>query len=227
MVRLKLEMMVGFFDFIFKDAGNANQLKIKNDDVELIQCNGTSAVINKLTLGACCGNIEMITATTGIRSNATKVLEVKGNKQVKIGNNSDAVVDDLYKVLIDASSHTNGIKLVKGLDSTLINPKNISTKFITFQDYPAITSGETDKALYTTENGNKLYYGNNLIAPFSSLGAQGAGAIYIMKMASSTTNTNLQHSMVSAYTSTATATTTVSNYVSNSPIAMGFLLARI
>lgn len=215
----------GVFDFVLKDAGNANQLKIYNTDVELIQCNGTSAVTNKLTLGACCGNIEMITATTGIRSHATKVFEVKGNKQVKIGSNSDAIVDDTYKVLIDGATHTNGIKLVKGTDSTLINAKNISTKYITFQDYPTITNGESPNSLYTTENGAKLYYGQNLVAPASALGAQGAGAIYIMKMASSTTNTNLQHSMVSAYTSTATATTTISNYVSNSPIAMGYFVS--
>lgn len=215
----------GVIDYVLKDAGNTNWLKIYNDNVELIQCNGTSAVTNELILGACCGNIEMITATTGIRANATKVMEVKGNKQVKIGSNSDAIVDDTYKVLIDGATHTNGIKLVKGTDSTLINAKNISTKYITFQDYPTITNGESPNSLYTTENGAKLYYGQNLIAPISALGAQGAGAIYIMKMASSTTNTNLQHSMVSAYTSTATATTTVSNYVSNSPIAMGYFVS--
>ena len=152
----------GIFDFVLKDAGNANQLKIKNADVELIQCNGTSAVTNKLTLGACCGNIEMITATTGIRANATKVLEVKGNKQVKIGSNSDAIVDDTYKMLIDAATHTNGIKLVKSNDALLLNPANVSSKSITLQDG---YTGATAKTLYTTESGTKLYFGDTQIVP--------------------------------------------------------------
>lgn len=216
----------GIFDFVFKDAGNANQLKIKNTDVELIQCNGVSGDTNKLVLGACCGNIEMITATTGIRANATKVLEVKGNKQVKIGNNSDAVVDDTYKVLIDAASHANGIKLIKGTDTTLINPKNISTKTITFQDYPLISSGETVNTLYTTDGGAKLYYGEHLVAPYSALGAQGAGAIFIFRQADNITNNqSILNDMVSAYTSTATRTNTVSNYVVHTPIPMGSYLS--
>jgi hypothetical protein len=216
----------GIVDFALKDAGNTNWLKLYNTDVELIQCNGTSAVTNKLILGACCGNIEMITATTGIRANATKVLEVKGNKQVKIGNNSDAIVDDTYKVLIDAASHTNGIKLIKGTDTTLINPKNISTKTITFQDYPLISSGETVNTLYTTDGGAKLYYGEHLVAPFSALGAQGAGAIFIFRQADNITNNqSILNDMVSAYTSTATRTNTVSNYVVHTPIPMGSYLS--
>ena len=49
----------GIFDFFLKDAGNTNQLKIMNANVELIQCNGTSADTNKLALGACCGTTGM------------------------------------------------------------------------------------------------------------------------------------------------------------------------
>jgi hypothetical protein len=157
----------GIFDFVFKDAGNANQLKIKNADVELIQCNGTEGTTNKLILGACCGNIDMITAITGIRSNATKVMEVKGNKQVKIGSNSDAIVDDTYKVLIDAATHTNGIKLVKSNDALLLNPTNVSSKSITFQDG---YTGATAKTLYTTESGTKLFFGDTQLVP-----SQGGG----------------------------------------------------
>jgi len=163
----------GIFDFVLKDAGNANQLKIKNADVELIQCNGTEGTTNKLILGACCGNIDMITATTGIRANATKVLEVKGNKQVKIGSNSDAVVDDTYKVLIDAATHTNGIKLVKSNDALLLNPTNVSSKSITLQDGYA---GATAKTLYTTESGTKLFFGDTQIVPHGGGGGNTTAA---------------------------------------------------
>ncbi len=114
------------FDWAFKNAGNANQLLIKNLDVELIQCNGSSNN-GKLTLGACNGNIELITGSNGNRSNATKVMEIKSNKQVLIGSNS-AMVDDTYKILVDATSHTNGIKVAKNSDALLLNPTNVSSK---------------------------------------------------------------------------------------------------
>lgn len=162
----------GVIDYLLKDAGNTNWLKIYNDNVELIQCNGTSAVTNKLILAACCGNIEMITATTGIRANATKVMEVKGNKQVKIGSDSDAIVDDTYKVLIDATTHTNGIKLVKSNDALLLNPTNVSSKSITLQDG---YTGATAKTLYTTESGTKLFYGDTQLVPSQSGGGGGGG----------------------------------------------------
>jgi hypothetical protein len=151
-------------------------------------------------------------------------MEIKGNKQVKIGNNSDAIVDDTYKVLIDAASHTNGIKVVKGTDALLLNPKNISTKTITFQDYPLIAQGEMVKSLYTTENGAKLYYGNNLIAPAAS-GAGGAGATYIMRMANSSVNSNSMHPMVSSYTSIATATSTRNGTTAGVSHGMGYFVS--
>lgn len=164
----------GIFDWAFKNAGNSNQLVLKDDNVELIQCNGGSGDTGrKLTLGACCGNIEMITGSNGVRSAATKVMEIKANKQVKIGNNSDAIVDDTYKVLIDAASHTNGLKLVKGTDALLLNPTNVSAKSITLQDS---YTGTTNKTLYTTENGAKLFYGTTQIVPTGS-GSGGSGGV--------------------------------------------------
>jgi hypothetical protein len=188
----------GIFDWAFKNAGNANQLLIKNDDVELIQCNGTDAVTNKLILGACCGNIEMITATTGIRANATKVLEVKGNKQVKIGSNSDGVVDDTYKVLIDAETHANGIKLVKGNNTLLLNPTNVSSKSLTLQDN---YEGSTTNTLYKNASNQLMWNGEKVGA--SPVGTSG-GITYSIPVASNITNpapTPTTIAMTTEYTS--------------------------
>lgn len=201
----------GVFDWAFKNAGNSNQLLIKNDDVELIQCNGTSGT-NKLILGACCGDIQMITATTGIRANATKVLEVKGDKQVKIGSNSDGVVDDTYKVLIDAETHANGIKLVKGNNTLLLNPANVSSKSLTLQDNYV---GSTTNTLYKNASNQLMWNGEKVGA--SPVGTSG-GITYSIPVATNITNpapTPTTIAMTTEYTSipqrTITQTITTNN----------------
>ena len=201
------------FDWAFKGAGNANQLLIKNLDVELIQCNGSSNDA-KLTLGACNGNIDLITGSSGNRSAATKVMEIKSNKQVLIGNNS-AMVDDTYKVLVDATSHTNGIKVAKNSDALLLNPTNVSSKSLTLQDAYA---GTTTKTLYTNANSDLMWDGQPVAV--GSIAASGGGLTYVI---SATSNTSITHAnqvptsltMSSTYTSAPLRTATLSSYNNN------------
>ena len=201
------------FDWAFKNAGNANQLLIKNLDVELIQCNGSSNDA-KLTLGACNGNIDLITGSSGNRSAATKVMEIKSNKQVLIGSNS-AMVDDTYKVLVDATSHTNGIKVAKNSDALLLNPTNVSSKSLTLQDAYA---GTTTKTLYTNANSDLMWDGQPVAV--GSIAASGGGLTYVISAPSNTSITHANQTptsltMSSTYTSTPLRTATLSSYNNN------------
>ena len=198
------------FDWAFKNAGNANQLLIKNLDVELIQCNGSSND-GKLILGACNGNIDLITGSSGNRSAATKVMEIKSNKQVLIGNNS-AMVDNTYKVLVDATSHTNGIKVAKGSDALLLNPTNVSSKSLTLQD---TYTGTTTKTLYTNANSDLMWDGQPVAV--GSIAASGGGLTYVVSAPSNTSITHANQApssltMSSTYTSTPLRTATLSAY---------------
>jgi hypothetical protein len=202
------------FDWAFKNAGNANQLLIKNLDVELIQCNGSSNDA-KLTLGACNGNIDLITGSNGIRANATKVMEIKSNKQVLIGSNS-AMVDNTYKVLVDATSHTNGIKVAKNGDSLLLNPTNVSSKSLTLQDSYA---GTTTATLYKNGNGDLMWDGQAVA--IGSIAASGGGLTYVISNPATATVTTPNFTpitnltMSDAYTSAPLRTVTLSSYVVN------------
>lgn len=198
------------FDWAFKNAGNSNQLLIKNLDVDLIQCNGNGND-GKLTLGACNGNIDLITGSNGIRSNATKVMEIKSNKQVLIGSNS-AMVDNTYKVLVDATSHTNGIKVAKNSDALLLNPTNVSSKSLTLQDGYA---GTTTKTLYTNANSDLMFDGQPVAV--GSIAASGGGLTYVITAPSNTSITHANQvptslTMSSTYTSTPLRTATLSAY---------------
>lgn len=202
------------FDWIFKNAGNANQLLIKNLDVELIQCNGSSND-GKLTLGACNGNIDLITGSNGIRANATKVMEIKSNKQVLIGSNS-AMVDNTYKVLVDATSHTNGIKVAKNGDALLLNPTNVSSKSLTLQDAYA---GTTTATLYKNSNGDLMWDGQNVA--IGSIAASGGGLTYIISNPAAATVTTPNFTpitnltMSDTYTSAPLRTVSLFSYVAN------------
>ncbi len=203
----------GIFDYVFKNAGNANGLSLKNLDVDLIQCNGSNND-GKLTLGACNGNIDLITGSSGNRSAATKVMEIKSNKQVLIGNNS-AMVDNTYKVLVDATSHTNGIKVAKGSDALLLNPTNVSSKSLTLQDAYA---GTTTKTLYTNANSDLMWDGQPVAV--GSIAASGGGLTYVISAPSNTSITHANQvptslTMSSTYTSAPLRTATLSAYNNN------------
>jgi hypothetical protein len=91
-------------------------------------------------------------------------MEIKANKQVLIGSNS-AMVDDTYKVLVDATTHTNGIKVAKNSDALLLNPTNVSSKSLTLQSG---YSGTTTRTLYLDGTDN-LRYAGNLVTPVKDI----------------------------------------------------------
>jgi hypothetical protein len=202
------------FDWAFKGAGNSNQLLIKNMDVELVQCNhtGTNGA-GRLKLVAGNGNIDFETANNGVRSNTTKVMEIKANKQIVIGSNSN-IVDDSYKMIIDATSHTNGVFIRKGNDTLLLNPTNVSSKSLTLQSGYA---GTTINSLYLSEGGQLMFNGS--IVGSGTGGDSGAGGIiYLLSGPASDityTAANLfpiTYAMTSTYVSRATTRIRFGNY---------------
>lgn len=171
---VELRVDGGVFDWAFKNAGNTNRVLLTNTDVEVVQCNGTGGT-GRLKLVAGNGNIDFETANNGVRSSTTKVMEIKSNKQIVIGSNS-AMVDDTYKVLVDATTHTNGIKVAKNSDALLLNPTNVSSKSLTLQTgYGGITTN----ALYLNEGGQLMFNGSIVGSGTGGEGA-GGGLIYIL-----------------------------------------------
>jgi len=171
---VELSVDGGVFEWALKNAGNANRVLLTNADVEVVQCNGTGGT-GRLKLVAGNGNIDFETANNGVRSNTTKVMEIKSNKQIVIGSNS-AMVDDTYKVLVDATTHTNGIKVAKNSDALLLNPTNVSSKSLTLQSG---YSGTTTNALYLNEGGLLMFNGSIVGSGAGGDGA-GGGLIYIL-----------------------------------------------
>lgn len=171
---VELRVDGGVFDWALKNAGNSNRVLLTNTDVEVVQCNGTGGS-GRLKLVAGNGNIDLETAPNGVRGNTTKVMEIKSNKQIVIGSNS-AMVDDTYKVIVDATTHTNGIKVAKNSDALLLNPTNVSSKSLTLQSG---YGGTTTNALYLNEGGQLMFNGSVVGSGTGGDGA-GGGLIYIL-----------------------------------------------
>lgn len=169
---VELRVDGGVFDWGLKNAGNTNRVLLTNTDVEVVQCNGTGGT-GRLKLVAGNGNIDFETANNGVRASTTKVMEIKSNKQIVIGSNS-AMVDDTYKVIVDATTHTNGIKVAKNSDALLLNPTNVSSKSLTLQTG---YGGSITNALYLSES-NQLMFNGSVVGSGTSSGA--GGIIYLL-----------------------------------------------
>ena len=209
---VELRVDGGVFDWAFKNSGNTNRVLLTNTDVEVVQCNGTGGT-GRLKLVAGNGNIDFETANNGVRSNTTKVMEIKANKQIVIGSNS-AMVDDTYKVLVDATTHTNGIKVAKNSDALLLNPTNVSSKSLTLQSGYA---GATTNSLYLNEAGQLMFNGS--LVGSGTGGDSGAGGI-IYLLSGATTDitytaanlTTITYPMTATYAARASTRIRLGNY---------------
>ena len=193
---VELRVDGGVFDWALKNAGNSNRVLLTNTDVEVVQCNGTGGS-GRLKLVAGNGNIDLETAPNGVRGNTTKVMEIKSNKQIVIGSNS-AMVDDTYKVIVDATTHTNGIKVAKNGDALLLNPTNVSSKSLTLQSG---YGGTTTNALYLNEGG-KLMFNGSVVG--SGEGGGSGGIIYLLSGPASNLTYTAANLAVVTYPMTAT-----------------------
>jgi hypothetical protein len=169
----------GAFEWAFKNAGNCNRVFLDNNHVEVVQCNGNDGS-GRLRLVAANGNIELSTATGGVRANAKKIMEIKSNKQIVIGSDT-TMTDDTYKMLIDTTSHTNGIKVAKGSDALLLNPDNVNSKSLTIQSG---YTGSTVNTLFMNSD-NKLMWNGTVLG---SGGGGGGGLEYYIPLTANVTN---------------------------------------
>jgi len=200
---VELRVDGGVFDWAFKNAGNTNRVLLTNTDVEVVQCNGTGGT-GRLRLVAGNGNIDFETANNGVRSNTTKVMEIKANKQIVIGSNS-AMVDDTYKMIIDATSHTNGVFIRKGNDTLLLNPANVSSKSLTLQSG---YSGTTTNAIYLNATNQLMFNGN----PIGGAGGAG-GLIFVINGPTANLTYTAANLSTINYTSSTTYTSRVSTRI--------------
>ena len=178
---IELRVDGGIFDWAFKNAGNSNRVFLDNDHVEVVQCNGSGGT-GRLRLVAANGNIELSTAQGGVRSYATKVMEITYQKQIIIGDDT-TMTDATYKMLIDTTSHTNGIKVAKGSDALLLNPDNVSSKSLTLQSG---YTGTTANTLYKNAD-NKLMFNGEIVG---AGGVSSGGITYLINVASNITDPN-------------------------------------
>lgn len=178
---VELRVDGGAFDWAFKNAGNCNRVFLDNDHVEVVQCNGSGGT-GRLRLVAAAGNIELSTGYGGVRANASKIMEITYLSQIIIGEDT-TMTDTTYKMLIDTTSHTNGIKVAKGTNALLLNPDNVSSKSLTLQsDY----TGTTVNTLYKNAD-NKLFWNGTEVG---AGGVSSGGITYMINVASNITNPN-------------------------------------
>ena len=176
---VELRVDGGAFDWAFKNAGNCNRVFLDNDHVEVVQCNGSTHT-GRLRLVAAAGNIELSTGYGGVRANASKIMEITYLSQIIIGEDT-SMTDTTYKMLIDTTSHTNGIKVAKGSNALLLNPDNVSSKSLTLQSG---YTGTTANTLYTNADGKLMFNGVEL----GNVGGGGGGLEYYIPLADNVTN---------------------------------------
>ena len=213
---VELRVDGGAFDWAFKNAGNCNRVFLDNDHVEVVQCNGSGGT-GRLRLVAANGNIELSTATGGVRANAKKVMEITYQKQIIIGDDT-TMSDTTCKMLIDTTSHTNGIKVAKGSDALLLNPDNVNSKSLTLQSG---YTGTTVNTLFMNAD-NKLMWNGTVLG---SGGGGGGGLEYYIPLANNVTNpapSPTTQFATETYTSALQRTITQST----TAVATGILMAK-
>jgi hypothetical protein len=154
---IELRVDGGIFDWAAKNSGNSNRVFLDNDHVEVVQCNGSTNT-GRLRLVAAAGNIELSTGYGGVRANASKIMEITYLSQIIIGEDT-TMTDTTYKMLIDTTSHDNGIKVAKGSDALLLNPDNVSSKSLTLQSG---YTGTTANTLYTNADNKLMWNGTEV-----------------------------------------------------------------
>lgn len=181
-----------------------NALKLSNNDVELIAgagANNSQLRISNTTTG---GKIRLRMGNDGLQANAHDALAIyndQASSQVLIaGSNVPSGYDTSSKLLVDHQNLTHGIKVTKAAETliTRINHNNINAPSLTLQSN---WTGTTTNTLYLNAS-NQLMYNGSTVGGGGTVGATGAGAIFILNNPSNTTNTVPSLTMTTTYTST-------------------------
>jgi len=205
-----------------------NSLKLSNNDVELIAgagANGSQLRISNTTTGP----IKFRMGNGKLQANAHDAMNIyntQATSQIQIGNNDTLAnrYDTTSKVIIDHTQLNDGLKVCKASGSTTrVNHDSVNTGAIILQDG---YSGDTTKALYTSESGAKImYYGNQVYPPVTQLQVGVGGITYLINNPTSLTNsaTTPSITMSGTYTSATGTSITKSGY----NVGLSYQLATI
>ena len=209
-----------------------NIVSIQNNDI-LIHLGAASAGGDIEVINSCGGDIVFKNGTNGLKSGTTSVMKIKYNNnfldQIEMGlidpalnwatNNSKLFVSQLF-------NQTNGITVgspdvFPGTNHKFshYNSTNANTGALILQDGYA---GTTNKALYTTESGQKLFYSGTQIYPPLPQNVGGVGITYLIQNPT-TANAPQTITMSETYVSQPSRSITLSSYNNNT----NYLLATV
>jgi hypothetical protein len=198
-----------------------NIVSIQNNDI-LIHLGAASAGGDIEVINSCGGDIVFKKVTNGLKSGTTSVMKIKYNNnfldQIEMGlidpalnwgtNNSKLFVSQLY-------NQTNGITVgspdvfpATNHKFSHYNSTNANTGALILQDGYA---GTTNKAIYTQDAGQKLFYSGQQVFPPLPQNVGGVGLTYLIR---NPTNANAPQTltMSEAYVSQPLRTITLSSY---------------
>jgi hypothetical protein len=201
-----------------------NIVSIQNNDI-LIHLGASSAGGDIEVINSCGGDIVFKNGTNGLKSGTTSVMKIKYNPnfldQIEMGlidpnlnwatNNSKLFVVQLY-------NQTNGITVgspdlypATNHKFSYYNSTHANTGALILQDN---YSGTTNKALYTQDAGQKLFYSGQQVFPPLPQNVGGVGLTYLIR---NPTNANAPQTltMSEAYLSQPLRTITLSAYNAN------------
>jgi hypothetical protein len=201
-----------------------NIVSIQNNDI-LIHLGAASAGGDIEVINSCGGDIVFKNGTNGLKSGTTSVMKIKYNNnfldQIEMGlidpalnwgtNNSKLFVSQLF-------NQTNGITVgspdvfpATNHKFSHYNSTNANTGALILQDGYA---GTTNKAIYTQDAGQKLFYSGQQVFPPLAQNVGGVGLTYLIR---NPTNANAPQTltMSEAYLSQPLRTITLSAYNAN------------
>ena len=213
-----------------------NIVSIQNNDI-LIHLGAASAGGDIEVINSCGGDIVFKNGTNGLKSGTTSVMKIKYNNnfldQIEMGlidpnlnwatNNSKLFVVQLF-------NQTNGITVgspdvfpATNHKFSHYNSTHANTGALILQDN---YSGTTNKALYTQDAGQKLFYSGQQVFPPLPQNVGGTGITFIIRNPS---NANAPQSltMSEVYVSQVSRTITLSNYNANTEYLMATAIGSI
>ena len=224
-------------DWLLTEANDkTNVLSIKNNDI-LLHLGAASAGGDIEIINSCSGDIVFKNGTNGLKSGTTSVMKIKYNAnfldQIEMGlidpnlnwatNNSKLFVSQLF-------SQTNGVTVASPDVFPATNHKfshynstHANTGALILQDGYA---GTTNKAIYTAEAGQKLFYNGLQIYPPAVANVGGVGITYLIQ---NPTNSTAPQTLVMSevYLSQASKSITLSNYTVNTSYLMATSIGAI
>jgi len=213
-----------------------NIVSIKNNDI-LIHLGAASAGGDIEVVNSCGGDIIFKNGTNGLQSGTTPVMKIRYNAnfldQIEMGlidpnlnwgtNNSRLFVSQLY-------NQTNGITVgspdvypATNHKFSHYNATNANTGALILQDN---YSGTTNKALYTQEAGQKLFYSGTQIYPPLPQNVGGVGITFLIGNPSSA-NAPQTLTMSETYVSQPSQSITLSSYNNNTTYSLATVRGTI